>query len=171
MMAEEWLQNEDTNCYPGRLERLKWLIDIFPIEGVWLFHAGLLTKYLFEEARYCFVYGQFISTIVLGFSFIEHSLASIFYGSGQDRMERAKTADLIQEAFRQELIDHNEFQMLSKIRKLRNPIVHFRRPGDQESIEYKAVMENEHSYSLLEEDARFVMGIVMRLLGKFSEVI
>jgi hypothetical protein len=169
MIPEEWLKIEDEKCYQERLDRLKWLIDISPSRDIWLFHGGLLPNYLFEEARYCFVYGQYISTVVLGFSFIEYSLTSIFYGAGQDRIEHAKSENIFQEALRQGIIDHNEFHSLDHIRKLRNPFVHFRRPGVKESIEYAWVIENDIPNAKLEQDAQFVIGIVMRLLGKFSE--
>ena len=171
MQAKEWLRNEDTDCYQERVARLEWLISKSPDQVTWLFHGGLLSKYLFEEARYCFVYGQFLSTIILGFSFIEHTLASLFYAAGQDKMERTRAIVLFRKALEQHLINKEEFNHLDRIREFRNPIVHFRRPGDEDRIEYKSVLQSEHPYDLLEEEAQFVMRIILRLLGKFSEIV
>ncbi len=171
MQANEWLRKEDTECFQERQSRMQWIISIAPENDAWLFHGGLLTKYLFEEARYCYVYGQFLSTIILGFSFIEHSLASLFFAEGEDKLERASASVLFNEALKQHLINDDEYQHLERIRKFRNPIVHFRQPGDKERIEYKSVIQSEHPYTLLEEEARFVMRIIMRLLGKFSEIV
>ncbi|MFH1905959.1 MAG: hypothetical protein ABIL11_01025 [Chloroflexota bacterium] len=169
MEVRKWLLNEDKQCYDERLARLEWLASITPAKGAWLFHGGLTTKSLFEETRYCFIYGQFLSTIVLGFSFIEHSLASLLYGAGYNELERVNASSLVKKAFAIGLIDKIEWNRLERIRKFRNPIVHFRRPDDKDRIETSMVQERKNYYELVEKEARFVMIIIMRLLGKLSE--
>ena len=72
-----WLREEDSKCYEDRLFRLKVLAERTPTEGYWSFD-GLTGKYLFEEARYCFVYGQFLATILLGIAYLENYARSIF---------------------------------------------------------------------------------------------
>ena len=166
MLPSEWLQNEDTACRSDRLARLNWLASKTPNADIWIFPGGLMSKYLFEEARYCFVYGQFLATIVLGLSYIEHTLAGLFYASGQDRLERASISKLLQEALRREWIDQTEFTNLEHARKVRNPVTHFRKPGHNDTVEYRSVSMNERPYSLLEDDARHVMKTALRLLGK-----
>ncbi len=166
MQSSEWLQNEDSICRPDRLARLNWLVSKAPDSDIWIFPGGLMTKYLFEEARYCFVYGQFLATIVLGLSYIEHTLAGLFYASGQDKLERASVSRLLREALRSGWIDQNEFANLEHARKVRNPATHFRRPGHNDTVEYRSVRMNELPYLLLEEDARHVMETALRLLGK-----
>ena len=79
MTPEEWLTREDKACYPDRLARLHWLSGMAPKSEFWSFPGGLVAKYLFEEARYCFVYGQFLATIVLGIAYIERTLAALLY--------------------------------------------------------------------------------------------
>ena len=52
---------------------------------------GMMAKYLFEETRYCFVYGQYLAVIsVLGMALVERTLAAEFYASGRDDLERGK---------------------------------------------------------------------------------
>ena len=84
LSAEEWLDNEDSQCRSDRLNRLKWIIEKYPDIDISLFHGGLKSHYLFEEARHCFVYGQYIASIVLSLSYIENTLASAFYVSGRN---------------------------------------------------------------------------------------
>ena len=43
-----------------------------------------MAKFLFEETRYCFAYGQYLAVIVLGVAFIERTLAAEFYASGRN---------------------------------------------------------------------------------------
>lgn len=171
MEARKWLLDEDRQCYESRLARLEWIKTISPINDIWLFHGGLTTKSLFEETRYCFVYGQYLSTVVLGFSFVERSLASLLYGIGYNEIERANASALIKKAFESGLINKSEWRHLERVRKFRNPIVHFRRPDDKERIEYSMVEKKNGYYELVEEEARFVITIVMRLFGKLSEVV
>jgi len=68
--SEEWLAHEDMNCKSDRVARLDWLASITPEAEYLTFPAGLTAKYLYEEARYSFVYGQFLASILLGFAFI-----------------------------------------------------------------------------------------------------
>ena len=164
--VEEWLTSEDSICRQDRLARLNWLASKAPDTEYWAFLGGPMSKYLFEEARYCFVYGQFLATIVLGLSYIEHTLAGLFYASGRNNLERASISTLLKEALNYGWIDQTEFDNLQHAREIRNPVTHFRRPGYDDTIEYRAVMENELPYTIIEEDARHVMETVLHLLGK-----
>jgi hypothetical protein len=65
-----------------------------------IFGGGLISKHLFEEARYCFIYGQFLASIVTGLSFIEISLGGAFYGIGRNDLERAGIAELAKESLK-----------------------------------------------------------------------
>ncbi len=165
---ESWLKNEDRSNFDDRLDRLEQLAELTPKNKAWHFHGGLITKYLFEEARYCFVYGQYLATIILGLSFIEHTLAAMFYAGGRDDLVRASISILSDEALKSAWISEEEFSNLDRARKIRNPIVHFRTPGGEETLEYRSVLDNEHPYTLLENDALNVIKTVFHLLGKTS---
>jgi hypothetical protein len=80
------------------------------------FPAGIVLKYLFEEARYCFAYGQFLATIMLGMAFIEQCLAAKFYASGRNDLERVDASTLVEEAFQQRLISQPQYEVLHRIR-------------------------------------------------------
>src|SRR2546425_1893912 len=73
--AEEWLEREDTVAREGRLARLEWIAAQIPEVDWMVFGCGPISKYVFEEARYCYVYGQFLASIMLGLAFVEMSLA------------------------------------------------------------------------------------------------
>ena len=79
--SEEWLSQEDSSCFEDRLSRLEWLIAASPAAEYWIFPGGLNARNLFEEARYCFVYGQFIATILLSLAYIELTLAAMFFAA------------------------------------------------------------------------------------------
>ncbi len=166
--AEEWLGNEDRRCWDDRLQRLKWVLEEYPNIDITLFQGGIKSYYLFEEARYCFVYGQYIASTILSLSYIENTLGSFFYATGRNDLKRARIADLFKEAQKEGLISEREFIVFDKVRKIRNPITHFRKPLDRETFEYKALESDRHPYEVLEEDAKVALKANFRMMEKFS---
>jgi len=49
--ASEWIDEEDSGCRSSRIERLTWIVENTPTSEIFIFHGGLITNYLFEEAR------------------------------------------------------------------------------------------------------------------------
>ncbi len=166
LQAQQWLYREDSICREDRLARLRWLAGLMPLAEHLSFPGGWIAKHLFEEARYCYVYGQFMAAIVLGMAYIEHTIAALFYGAGRSNLERAKISDLLREAVDHGYLNHAEFDKLDSARKWRNLIHHFRRPYSKGTIIYQSIIRNEMPYSILEEDARYVMRAVFRLLSR-----
>lgn len=165
LSPEEWLEHEDRVAREGRLSRLEWLESRMPNVDYWVFRGGMMSKYLFEEARYCFSYGQFLATIILGLAFIEHTIAGLFYAAGRNDLERANISKLLTEALEYDWITPKEYKQIERARKIRNPITHFRKPLDKDAIEKRLMAENQLPYTIIEEDAQNVMGIVLHLLG------
>ena len=121
---------------------------------------------MFEEARYCFVYGQFLSSAILGFAFIERTLAAMFYASGRNDLERSSSKKLFQEAQNEGWISKAEFDLFEKARKLRNPLTHFRTPMDEELPESRAFSEGSQPHEVVENDARQILEVVFRLVER-----
>ena len=134
-----WLRDEDSLCFDDRLSRLNWLADNSPAANYWTFPGGLMAKSLFDEARYCFIYGQFLATTLLGLAYIERTLSALFYAAGRNDLKRASLSKLLKEAHSHGLIGCTEFRGLERIRKKRNSYAHFRKPGDKEGIEFQVV--------------------------------
>ncbi len=164
--AQRWLDREDLQCRQDRIERLVWLASVLPAAEFLTFPGGWMAKHLYEEARYCFVYAQFLAAIVLGFAFAEHTLAAMFYASGRNDLERAPPSVLFREAVGIGWLSPEEHASLDRAREFRNPVTHFRQPLHEDTIEHRFVTENEFPYSILEEDARHVMLAAIRLLAK-----
>ena len=158
--------DEDSRCFEERLSRLQWLVHKSPAAEYWTFPGGLLAKSLFEETRYCFVYAQFLATTLLGLAYIERTLAALFYGAGRNDLERAGLSDLLREAQTHGLIDRNEFRDLERVRRNRNTYTHFRRPLHENSVESRAILEDEAPYNIIAQDATAVMAAALRILAK-----
>src|ERR1017187_6890350 len=163
---EAWLSREDAVCHADRIMRLEWLASILPTGEHLTFPGGLMSKLVFEEMRYCFAYGQFLATIVLGFAYIEHTLAAKFFAAGRNDLEHAGIRKLLREAHRHNILNDGEADELDRIRRTRNPVTHFRRPLTDDSIELRSLQENAHHYEVLEQDARAVVHATMKVLQK-----
>lgn len=163
-----WLEREDSVCKEGRLARLRWLSLLYPDTSIAFFPGGWIAKYLFEESRYCFIYGQFMASIELGIAYVEHTLAALFYAAGRSDLERASISTLLREAVGLNWIDQEQFEKLERARALRNAIAHFRCPLDEEGVEYRMVTDEEMPHSIIEKDARLVMQVVLPLLSRKS---
>jgi hypothetical protein len=167
MEPEQWLDKEDRLEREARLERLRWLADQTPkVEWV-LYGTGPISKYLFEEARYCFVYGQYLASIILGLAFIELSLGGAFYAAGRQDLERASIGSLAKEALTHGWLSQADYRAIDQIRHYRNPITHFRPPGHRDRVEARAFTAGaSNAYEVIEQDARRVMQTVCDLLLK-----
>ena len=164
--AEQWLDNEDRKCKDDRLQRLKWIMNQYPKIDDPLFWGGVKSYYLFEEARYCFVYGQYLASTMLSLSYIENTLGSIFYAGGRNDLQRASLANLLKEAKKEGLISEQEFIVFDKVRKIRNPLTHFRRPDDKD-LDLQAFKKGLNLYEMLEEDAKLALKANFRIMEKF----
>ncbi|HHT9114041.1 MAG: hypothetical protein HZA47_10515 [Planctomycetes bacterium] len=164
--SEDWLIQEDMVCFADRAARLDWIAAIMPTAEYLTFPSGLMAKYLFEEARYCFVYGQFLAVIVLGLAFLEKTLASRFFMAGRNDLERASISRLLHEARNKAWLTEDEYEKLERIRLARNPVAHFRAPLAEDSIEFRALGKENHPYSVIEQDSRDVIEAVMHMLGR-----
>lgn len=161
-----WLDREDSVDRAGRHERLTWLIENAPGNNQWVFVGGPLSQRLFEEARYCFVYGQFLATITLGFSSIEQTLAAMFYALGRNDLERANVSVLLDLAQSEGWFSASEYDDLVQAKKWRNAVAHFRRPGHDDSIDRRAVLDDLLPYEVIEDDARRVLTALFRLVAR-----
>ena len=166
LTGAQWLTDEDSKCFDDRLSRLEWLSDNSPPGQYWTFPGGLLAKSQFEEARYCFVYAQFLATILLGQAYIERTLAALLYGAGRNDLERAGFSVLLREAHAEGLIVGSEFQDLERVRESRNINAHFRKPGHRDSVEAQAILEDEAPYNVTEQDAAAVIAAALHMVAK-----
>ena len=159
--ATQWLEREDATGREGRLERLKWIEKRFPAtNGMMGFLGGRLVVILFEEARYCFVYGQYTAAIMAGMAFIEQSFAAQLYMVGNNHLERANLETLLQEVRKREWITQAQFDELESARKNHDALAHFRRPDHPETLDYRSVKQEEWPYEILEQDAKNVLSII-----------
>jgi hypothetical protein len=165
-VAAQWLDREDRGDRDNRISRLEWLATLMPDAEYVTYPGGILSKSLFEELRYCYAYGQFIATIMLGLAYIERTLAAEFYASGRNDLERANISTLLREALSAGWITDEEFTQIDKACDIRNTFTHFRRPLHDEGVERRSIERNEPPYTVIEDDARHVIQAAFHVLAR-----
>lgn len=150
----------------GRLERLAWLRKRVPPGDLFFLQDGEFSKMVFQEAADSFVNGQFISAIVLGFSFIERTIAGRLSHVGEKQLARSRSEEIFDAAQKRGWLSETEHKSLEALRTLRNPITHFREPLHADRPEIRALFQAKTPTLLLEADARKVLDAAIRLLGK-----
>jgi hypothetical protein len=146
--------------------RLEWLVSQTPRSSHWVFPGGTVTINLFEAASYCFVNGQFLGAMVMGLSYIEHTLASLFAAAGRKELENSEVEVLAREAMSLALLKQKDFDIIKDATKKRNAKFASRRFVGMQNAENPMVEEDERDSAIYEEDGRKVMSVVIRLLDK-----
>lgn len=121
---------------------------------------------MFEESRYSFIYGQFVASAVLGFAFVERTLAAMHYGSGRNDLHRATSEKLFKEARSAGWLTESDLAAFEKARRLRNPLVHFRVPLHDDLPESRSFKEDCEPYEVVETDAKQILEVVFRLVAR-----
>jgi len=125
-----------------------------------------LCKQLFEESRYSYIYGQFIASAVLGFAFVERTLAAMQFAAGRNDLQRATSAQLFKEARNSGWLGEEDLKVFEKARERRNPLVHFRKSLHKDLLEWSSCTEECEPYEIVEADAKIILSAVFRLVAR-----
>lgn len=169
--STDWLDKEDRVSRAARSARLDWLAEQMrdaeiQFDQIVIFPGGWMTTSLFEEARYCFAYGQFLASVILGMAYIERTLAAQLFAAGRSDLERANISILVREAAELGWLSEATVKHLDHARTLRNAITHFRAPGSDDAVELRSLTWNEPFYATIEQDARYVLQATFMLLAR-----
>ena len=150
----------------GQLARASWVARRVRNDDVYFMQDGTLSQLLFKEVLSTFVSGQYIATIVLAFSLIERTVAGRLAFVGDKSGALAKSEALLENAFKRGWLRTEEHELLNELRKLRNPIVHFRDHLSETRPEVRAALGARTTEQVLEEDAKRILEATIHVLQK-----
>ncbi len=150
----------------GRLGRIGWLVKRIRKDDLFLLQDGSFSKLLFNETIECFVGGQFIATVMLGFSLIERAIAGRLSHVGDKKAAKGKSEELMASALRRKWLSETEFDQIKELRALRNPVVHFREHLAMSRPEVKAIVNGRDISLMLEGDAKRILEAAIHVLRK-----
>jgi hypothetical protein len=151
---------------PERAARLRWLSGVIPSNTVYA--MSLESMAVFQEAKDCFIYGQFVAAQVLAASFIEHWLGALLGADGQHKVA-AQGLDAIVTACRaQRIIPVVLCDKIDTLRLNRNPFVHLKPFNHAHSLGQRMRVSRSHPDTILEADAREAM-VAMYSVARYAK--
>ncbi len=162
-----WLEADEANSRPYRVERMGLLLDLFGQNGYMQFFGGVIPVEAFEEMRLAYLNGLYISCVVVSQLLVEHLLAGMFNLAGRTDIEGAGFQKLTGEALAEGLISADEFDRLEKLRKLRNPYTHSKPIMHESCFIRRAADAGCHPVALFKQDAEVALAVVSNLLLRY----
>ena len=90
---EASIERHDKSEAPERAARIRWLNSVMPGESG--FAMPVESYMVFSEAKDAFIYGQYVATILLASSFVEHWLGAVVAAHGSVKVQRRGLAAII----------------------------------------------------------------------------
>jgi len=147
----------------GCLARAAWLNKMLRHDDLFLLQDGAYSRILLNELLECFIAGRFIATIVLGFSLVEREIAGRLWFNGDKAAAKGSSQELIDAAVDRNWLTPDERDQINDLRKLRNPIVHFRDHLSESRPEVKAALNARSTEQQLEKDAKIILEATIRV--------
>lgn len=150
----------------SQLARASWLAKHVRDNDVYFMQDGTLSQLIFREVLSTFVAGQYIATIVLAFSLVERTVAGRLAFVGDKSGALAKSEAILKNALERGWLRKEEHELLDELRKLRNPIIHFRDHLSETRPEVRAALGARTTEQVLEEDAKRILEATIHVLQK-----
>jgi hypothetical protein len=149
---ESTLERADRNSLPDRAARARWLSTVIPRNTG--FAMPIETYFVFDEAKSCYVQGNFVATVVLAVSFVEHWLSANLATRGFEKAAGRGLAATIEVARKEKLAHPTLLDAADRLREIRNPIVHLKSFDHEHGIGRRALKHLTDPIRLIEADAR-----------------
>jgi len=156
---ESSLLRYDRESFPDRLERLKFVDNIFPKGFSWL-SFSLERQIVFGEARNCFIDGQFSAVILLAVSYIEHVLSSQLREKGFSKEADRGLKSIIKCLKDQKSTLTPILGKIDYLREVRNPFAHSKPVDDNSQLIHRSLAKKKSFETILESDAREALSIM-----------
>jgi hypothetical protein len=105
-----------------------------------------------DEARRCFVHGQYVATLMLAASFIEHKLSDALRSKALVK-DSPSFASAIELAGSNQLFPSDLLVRTERIRQIRNPFAHRKPDNHQHSLGNRFLSQGVHPQTVIESDA------------------
>jgi hypothetical protein len=165
---EAFLERADKRAVPVRAARIRWLTQVIPKNMG--FMMPMETFYVFEEAKASYVYGNFVASIILAASFVEHWFAAGLSMRGYEKEASRGLAASIKVARAKNLVNSTLLNKVDRLRLIRNPFVHLKPFEHEHTIGQRSLKQRIHPETKLESDAQEALitmyGVAVYAFGK-----
>jgi hypothetical protein len=149
---EASLERGDRRSLATRAARVRWLSTVIPSNLGFLMPVE--TFLVFNEAKSSYVYGNFVATVVLAASFVEHWFSASLAAKGFQREADRGLAAAIKIARDRQLAHPTLLDAADRLRQIRNPFVHLKSFDHEHGIGRRALKHRKDPLHLVEADAK-----------------
>jgi hypothetical protein len=164
---ERDLYDDDAFSFQSRLARLEYLHNVYP-PGYCM--MSLEMYYLFTEARYSYVNGQYIATILLSQSLIEQWLCGVLIEKGYPVKENAGLSEIIKSLRKHHLLHNLLVDKIEYLRKIRNPFVHLKPMTHPDNLDHRSINQGIYHQVLAEKDAREALALMYEIVQRANSI-
>lgn len=148
-----------------RVERCKFIWLEFGPPADMLLVGGIPAMFALDELKRSFIYGNFMATVMLAQSFVEHSLGGMYSFTGQDHVVGKGFKKLIDQACADGHVTRQLTATLHSLRTMRNPYTHHTiGTGPRTYMERLAQSGHYAPEEMVIEDARIAIRAVVDYL-------
>lgn len=155
----------------GKVERLRMLEDVYAAELTadhLMVPGGEPALEVLREARWSFVHGSFVSTVLLCQVLVEQLLTAAIYMGGEDLSKRVSFSHVLERGRVLGYVSDKDVSDIRQLIDLRNPLTHFRPPLDSTSYSVRALGQGESPTDLMQRDSISAIRLAVRMLGRLS---
>jgi hypothetical protein len=164
-----YLLGEIYDDLDGRVFRAKYLAaldsDFGGAEGTVVF-GGTPAFLAYQDARCSWVAGNYVATVLVCQALLENLLTAYLHAACIEVAKRPRLEQTLRKCRTQGLLSKQDEADIVRLVKQRNPLTHFRLLEDLDHLDRRAVNSGTHPVSIAQEDARFAITLVVRILGK-----
>jgi len=153
---------------PGKIQRARQLVDICGDMGTGtILYGGETTLELWREARWAFIHGQYVATIMLSQGLAEHILAAYLHIdiNADPLPPRVQFAETLRRCLEKQVLTDVDTRALQNLMALRNPLSHFRSLDDPANLSRRVLNTLEPAQTHLRRDATSAIGAAAGLLA------
>lgn len=154
------LERYDHDTMQGRLERLAWLESVFPKGG---FMYSVEMHFILSEAKTSYINGQFIATVLLSTSFIEHWLADYLRKKGYVKESERGLSAMINCMRKNGLLAEYLLDKVDEVRKIRNPFTHKKEYDHPYNLTKRAFFQLHNPGETMQKDAELALTMMLTI--------
>ena len=161
---EAALERYDRATFPERLDRLRWVERVMPRDYVLTLPPE--TFYLFNEAKDSFINGQFVGSLMLTLSFIEHVLAIALENKGYYKQAKGGLKSIVACLRENQSPLSPILNQIETLQDSRNPFAHLKPFTHQHTLGQRSLRARKSDVVMLEEDAKAALPLMYTVATK-----
>jgi hypothetical protein len=158
---ERMLAKIDKESFQRRAERLKFVESIVGDTGM---IGSLETVFIFREAGWAYINGEFISTIMLAQALIERLFHDFMVEKGLEKEAKRGAQAIIKYCRDNQLVNEFLLDKFDRLRQIRNPFVHSKSFDYPFSLGKRMAFEQIPVNELVEKDAKEAISLMYTLV-------